>query len=96
MLGFELWHFRLCAMHGLQDWLGIGHIEPAALWGLFLAFATSIMQVRLTTGQDTPISTVPSLAVACCRCTMTCGTTAPTLHRTVRGQHLHDLWQEMK
>lgn len=29
-----------------KDWLGIGHIEPAALWGLFLAFATSIMQMH--------------------------------------------------
>ena len=81
-------------MHGLQDWLGIGHIEPAALWGLFVAFATSVMQVRHMTVQHTLFNTGPSLAVACCSCTMICGTTAPTLHRRVRGQHLHIRWQE--
>ncbi len=29
-----------------QDWLGLGRVEPLALWALFLAFACAVLQVR--------------------------------------------------
>ena len=29
----------------LQDWLGVGHMSPAALWGLFFAYVFTVMQV---------------------------------------------------
>lgn len=29
-----------------QDWLGVGRVEPFALWTLFLAFACTVIQVR--------------------------------------------------
>ena len=30
----------------LQDWIGLGRVEPAALWLLFLSFAASVLQVH--------------------------------------------------
>jgi hypothetical protein len=34
---------------GQQDWLGYGHVDNPALWALFFAFATSVLQVSTTT-----------------------------------------------
>jgi hypothetical protein len=30
-----------------QDWLGLSYVDPAALFALFFAFATSVIQVML-------------------------------------------------
>ena len=48
------------------------------------------------TVQPTPNNAVPSSAGACCRCITMFGTTAPNLHKRVRGQLLYALWQDMK
>lgn len=34
---------------GAQEWLGLEHVERLAIWMLFLAWATSVVQARRVT-----------------------------------------------